>query len=304
MGCDAHVIVVGERAPEQLVRARVRLDELERRWSRFLADSEVNRLNREAGSWCVASSDTALLVRRALDGYAATEGRYDPTVLGDMLRAGYSRTLEDLHGRGEVVASGLRIGADRIEVDPPTGLVRLPAGVGFDPGGIGKGLAADLVVAELIDDGAQGVCVNLGGDLRVAGMAPSGGAWRIAIEDPSGGDSVDVVRLTDGGVTTSSRVRRTWSGSGGQRMHHVMDPGSGTSASTPLRTASVIASEGWRAEVFSKLALIDGSIDGQGRPLGVERIEAVGAAALLVDDARVAATQGWDRFSEPRREAA
>ena len=47
--------------------------------------------------------------------------------------------------------------------------VRLLDGVGFDPGGIGKGLAADLVATAAVDLGADGAMVSLGGDLRVAG---------------------------------------------------------------------------------------------------------------------------------------
>ena len=42
---------------------------------------------------------------------------------------------------------GDRRGADGIEVDDDEGTVRLPFDVAFDPGGIGKGLAADLVAA-------------------------------------------------------------------------------------------------------------------------------------------------------------
>ena len=56
--------------------------------------------------------------------------------------------------------------------------------LGLDPGGIGKGYAADLVVSELRAAGAAGVCVNLGGDLRAEGRAPGGGSWVVGIEHP------------------------------------------------------------------------------------------------------------------------
>ena len=50
MGSDAHVIVVGGPA-DSATRARARIDELEQRWSRFIADSEISVLNRSAGEW-------------------------------------------------------------------------------------------------------------------------------------------------------------------------------------------------------------------------------------------------------------
>src|SRR6185503_2885871 len=91
------------------------------------------------------------------------------------------------------------------------GGVRLPAGCGFDPGGIGKGLAADKVVADLIGAGAVGACVNLGGDLRVAGDAPNGDAWTIAVEDPWSCDALADIGVRYGAVATSSIARRRWS---------------------------------------------------------------------------------------------
>ena len=64
----------------------------------------------------------------------------------------------------------------------------LPAGTRFDPGGVGKGLAGDLVAAHLLELGARSVQVELGGDVRVAGAPwvrrPSGG-WRLQHLDGS-----------------------------------------------------------------------------------------------------------------------
>ena len=48
MGSDAHVIVVGG-GPSLVEQARRRIDDLERRWSRFLPGSEVSELTRRAG---------------------------------------------------------------------------------------------------------------------------------------------------------------------------------------------------------------------------------------------------------------
>ena len=87
MGTDVHVIVHG---PLELVQlAREVVDDLERRWSRFLPDSEVSELNRRAGSWVAVSPATVELVGRAVEGWRATDGAYDPTVLGDVIRDDY-----------------------------------------------------------------------------------------------------------------------------------------------------------------------------------------------------------------------
>src|SRR2546429_593200 len=73
-------------------RALALVDGLEARWSRFLADSEVSRLNAAAGQPVSVSADTIKLVSTAVDAWRLTAGRFDPTVLGDVVRAGYDRT--------------------------------------------------------------------------------------------------------------------------------------------------------------------------------------------------------------------
>src|SRR5205814_664943 len=106
-------------------------------------------------------------------------------------------------------------------------------------------LAADLVVGGLVARGATGACVNLGGDVRVRGDAPGGGPWHIAVEDPSDGTSLCDLCLSDGAVATSARTRRRWIGEDGEERHHLIDPGTGRSATTDALAVSVVAAHGW-----------------------------------------------------------
>src|SRR5207244_5757566 len=89
-------------------------------------------------------------------GARITDGRFDPTVLGAMLRAGYDRSFELLTGASPNGHSVLGSGFEGIVVDEAASTVTLPERVGFDPGGIGKGFAADLLVRELLARGAAG----------------------------------------------------------------------------------------------------------------------------------------------------
>src|SRR4029077_6961859 len=97
------------------------------------------------------------------------------------------------------------------------------------------------VVAELLEAGARGACVDLGGDLRAAGDSPNDdGGWTVALEDPWGGDDLARVGLSDGAVATSSVLRRRWT-SGGQARHHLIDPRTGRPAETSLVQVTVVA---------------------------------------------------------------
>jgi len=287
MGSDVHVIVV-DGPPGLGGQARRRIDELERRWSRFLPHSEISRLTARAGEWVTLSADSLLLVARAVDAWRLTVGRFDPTVLGAVIRAGYDRSFEllgpdpaDGHSRLTTGAAGIELDGDR---------VRLPAGVGFDPGGIGKGLAADLVVAETLAAGAAGVCVNLGGDLRVAGRPPDGSAWTVAVEHPSSPEPLTLLGLHDGAVATSTTLRRRWA-SGGNERHHLIDPWTGEPSASDLTLAAVVARDAWAAEVLAKAVLLRGAAQ------AFDLVAGLGADALTVDrHGAVAATPGLAAF--------
>src|SRR3954471_18342619 len=87
MGCEVEIIVVG---PEQLVDdGRRHIERLELLWSRFLADSEVSRLNAHAGVPVEVSPETRLLVRCGVEAWRATGGAFDPTMLDAIVGAGY-----------------------------------------------------------------------------------------------------------------------------------------------------------------------------------------------------------------------
>jgi thiamine biosynthesis lipoprotein len=255
MGSDAHLVVVGG-PPGLLDRAQGHVDRLERLWSRFRADSEVSELNRRAGTPVRVSPETVELVRRAVDGWWLSGGAFDPTVLGAVLRAGYDRSFETMGATARPGSSPLELGASDIVVDGDQ--VCLPGGVGFDPGGIGKGLAADLVLAALLAGGADGACVNLGGDVAVAGTGPDGEAWTVTVEHEWSPEPVAWLGLAGGSVATSTTLRRRWE-NGGQVRHHLVDPRTGLPSDSDLNHVTVVAATTWAAEVLAKAVLLRGS---------------------------------------------
>ena len=225
-----------------------RLDAL---WSRFRADSDITALNLAEGEPRRVDPLTSLLIREMLEAHQRTGGDYDPTLLPTLVE-GYrsSRldptlsTLLPASARAPGDLTGVRIGDDT---------VALPRGTTLDPGGIGKGLAADLAVRYALDRGAEGALAQFGGDVAAAGRAPDGIAWRIGVEDPfHPTEHCDIVRLVTGGVATSSTRRLRWNTLGGGSAHHLIDPRTAASIPTDIQTVTVIAASGARAESLTK----------------------------------------------------
>ena len=298
MGTEAHVVVTG--GPGGLAeRARARVAEIEARWSRFRPDSELSRLNRRQGRVVVVSDDTFALVDRAVAAWRLTGGAYDPTVLPALRAAGYDRDFAALAGptagagdggrASATCAPGPAPGCGAIELLPRLRAVVLPPGVELDPGGIGKGLAADLVTAELLEAGARGALVNLGGDVRVRGEAPAGGMWPIAVADPlDPARDLLVLGLDDGAVATSSRLRRRWT-LGSVERHHLLDPRTGEPVETRLVAVTVVAGEGWWAEAATKQAFLTGWAGGAPAGALLLTVTDTGETAMSAGLAAVAA---------------
>jgi FAD:protein FMN transferase len=273
MGTDVHLIVVGGRAAD-LAAARARIEHLERIWSRFLPDSEISTLNSSPGTAVPVSAETMELLRLGLEGRAATGGLFDPTVLGAMVAIGYDRDFDRIADGIAPAGAPPGVVPGTIELDPSTMTARLVSGSGFDPGGIGKGYAADIVAGELRSSPTvRGVCVNIGGDLRVAGEGPGGGPWMIEVEHPLTGARAGVMALEEGAVATTSRTRRRWMQAGEER-HHVVDPRTGLPVRTGLASVTVVAGEAWWAEVVAKACFLAGEeyTDGVAREAGVEGV--------------------------------
>ena len=285
MGSTCEVTLVGGNEA-LLARARYRVEYLESCWSRFREDSEISRLNRRPGKAMKLSVDGYLLVDRALEGWRLTEGRYDPSVLRAMEAAGYDRSFEKVAQVQPVGGEAQPApGCLGIVLDSRQRKVTLPLGVGFDPGGIGKGLAADLVLEELLQDGAAGACVSLGGDGRMAGEPPEGG-WRVGIGNPyDESQLLAVAVLADHGIATSSRLIRRWS-TGGMAKHHLLDPRTGESIDNGMDAATVIAPYAWMAEILTKAVFVAGARE------GAELLRGLGVAGLLIEGPDAVRTAG------------
>jgi thiamine biosynthesis lipoprotein len=265
MGTDVELLTVGGNEAGALDEARDLIVSLEARWSRFRPDSEVSRLNAAAGRPVTLPDDTLALVEAAIEAWRLTGGRFDPTVLGALVAAGYDRSFELVIRDGppdDARPAPAVPGCAGIAIQRDTGLLRLPAGVALDLGGIAKGHAADRALAALLTGGASGALANLGGDVAVAGRAPDGGAWTIGIDDPHRpSQDLGTLVMSGGAVATSSRTRRRWT-RGGRVSHHLIDPATGRPADRGVDAAVIVAGQARWAEVLAKAALIAGPDDG------------------------------------------
>lgn len=238
------------------------LSGLERAWSRFVDGSDVDRLNRAPGQLLAVGPHTITLLEAMSEAWRLTGGRFDPTVLPELLRAGYDRSIHDPTRLSEIpseTAARPAHGLAGLRLDRSSGLAGLPRRTAIDPGGIGKGLAADLTVRAMLDAGADGALVEIGGDLAAAGHQSGADGWPVAVEDPRDPTrTLGTIVIRGGGVATSSTLTRRWGPPGAPR-HHVFDPRAGRISATDLVAVTTVASCGWLAEAHATAILVAGT---------------------------------------------
>ncbi len=273
MGSVAQV-VVGD-APLGLVDwAYEEIERLEQSWSRFRETSDLSILNVSPDRDVEVGSRLWSALARSDELWRATRGSFDPTILGALEDWGYDRSFETIHAgdTDRLAPPSARVpGWSLVHLDPDARTVRLTGGVRIDLGGIGKGLAADLIATGLIDRGAASACVALGGDVRVTGQSPTASGWSVPVEDATLGVQSFTTDVKEGAVAMSTTLIRRWR-RGEVEVHHIIDPAKGRPAHSGLVAAVVSASEAWWAEGLAKAAIVEGPHAGEAllRRCGVE----------------------------------
>jgi FAD:protein FMN transferase len=278
LGCFGATVTVhvggrsddGTEAPLAALLAQRRLLGLHRRLSRFDPVSELSLLNADRAEVVHASRLLRRLAHAVVQAGARSGGLVDATLVGALENAGYGTSRAGVRGLDprELVAAARpprparahRARAwERIVVDDEARTIARPPGLRIDSGGLGKGLAADLLA-----DGLAGhplFAVDCAGDMRVGGCA--GVARRVLVDDPAGTKPLHELSIVDGAVATSGIARRSWRDARGMVMHHLLDPATGQPAWTGVVQATALAPTALEAETLAKAALLAGPTRGR-----------------------------------------
>jgi thiamine biosynthesis lipoprotein len=243
---DVVLTTAGEENPP-FVQTQARLDQLERRFSRFRDDNELAELNASAGSWVQIGAEMTRLLDHSLRVFVASAGLVNIAVTRALQRAGYRESWPNPWSPNSPRSAPEKVRPLTEVLEVNRGRARLQAGVSVDFGAIAKGLWADDVVEGLGPNAAA----SLGGDVSARGEGPQGSGWPLRI--PTG----ENILVRDGGVATSGVTKRR-SGSA----HHVIDPRTGLPAAVSTATTTVLARTASSAEWLATALLIDPSAPG------------------------------------------
>jgi FAD:protein FMN transferase len=276
MGTAIHVELwcddarLGQTAAAAVMEEMHRID---RAFSPHKANSELCRVNREAGRRAVPlSEEMAMLVEQALHFSALSEGAFDISyaAVGQL----YDYRLGKRPDAATLAQARALVGYQGLHLDKGQRSLRFARdGMCIDLGGFAKGHAVDRAARLLQARGIGHALISAGGDSRVIGDK-RGRPWSVAIRDPRrAGQHVAVLPLEDVSISTSGDYERFFD-DGAERVHHLIDPSTGRSP-LHVHSVTVLAADGLRSEALSKAVFVMGAQRGLAWINNMQDVDAV-----------------------------
>lgn len=279
MGTQVIVKAVGSNREQLDTAVKAAFDEvwrLERMMSNFMPDSELSRINQQAGKSPVSvSRELFEVIKRALSFSDLTGGTFDISFASVGKLWNFRTGL--LPDPAAVTAQLPFVDYRKIQLNESDSSVFLPfPRMEIGLGGIGKGYAMDRAMAVLVAHGIDNAIVMAGGDTLVKGKKGTE-LWRIGLRDPDKKDGIlAVLPLEDQAISTSGDYERFFI-KDGVRYHHILDPATGYPA-MKCRSVTVLAQDATTSDALTKGVFILGPERGLAL---LERLD--GVEGIIID---------------------
>lgn len=253
--CELQLYAAKQQAQTVATQAVDLVRALEKKYSRYRAESVTSRINAAAGIGepVAVDTETAALLDYADTLYQQSGGLFDIT--SGILRQAWDFKSNRLPTPEQLTRLLPRIGWHQVEWEAPH--IHLPIkGMELDFGGYVKEYTADRVADLCRSEGIEHGLVNLGGDLHVVGPHPDGSPWRVGIQNPRCPErAIATIALCEGAIATSGDYER-YMLVDGVRYCHLLNPLTGESLQPAYASASVIGARCLIAGSFSTIALL------------------------------------------------
>jgi thiamine biosynthesis lipoprotein len=149
-----------------------------------------------------------------------------------------------------------------VELDRAGRRLLQPGGAVLDLSSIAKGYAVDRLARCLERRGLHHYLVEVGGELRGAGVKPDGHPWWVEIEGvPDAGGAQAIVALHGLSIATSGDYRQYFT-QNRRRVSHTLDPRTGWPIAHDVASVTVLAPTCMAADALSTVLTVLGPVAG------------------------------------------
>lgn len=220
--------------------------------STYLPESDISKLNRNEITKVDEHFKNVFKASKII--YRQTEGVFDPTI-GNVVNAwNFGAEKNKFLTDSTTIDSLMRyVGFNRVGL--VDGDIQKSKASYLEFNAIAKGYGIDVIANYLQSKGIDNYLVDIGGDMRVAGInLESKKGWTVGIDDPNfdGTQSYSkVVTLKDEALATSGTYRKFKTDENGNRYAHIINTKTGYPSKTNILSVSVIAEDCMTADGFA-----------------------------------------------------
>lgn len=268
MGTTYSVKVVIDQSTVQLneIVLKEKIDsvlvEVNRQMSTYIPTSEISVFNNlESNKWFEISEDFAFVLSESINICKLSGGSLDITVgpLVNIWGFGPDQRPRKIPSENEIDSAMQLVGFQNLNVklDPPS-VMKDIANLEIDLSSTAKGFGVDKVFNFLERVGYKNLMIEIGGEVRTAGLNHKNEKWKIGISEADHSGAINkVVQLSDLSMATSGDYWNYFE-ENGIRYSHTIDPTTGRPITHKLASVTVFDSTCLRADGFATALYVMG----------------------------------------------
>jgi thiamine biosynthesis lipoprotein len=236
-----------------------KIDNFEKKFSRFLSDSELTKVNMHVGKKIKVSDEFQDLVQKSIKMAKETYNLFNPFILPALQKSGYIGSWPNVKNNNGLNFSDKKIcSINNIKIN--NNQILIPKYCALDFGGIGKGYLLDKIAKIILAKNIKDFWLSFGGDIICSGNGKNQNGWEIGISSAKD-KKLQIDSIKNNGklisIATSGIIKRKGIKSG-KSWHHIINPNSGLPVKSDILTATVVGKKAILVDVFAKVIVILG----------------------------------------------
>lgn len=251
-GTTYHIIVSDEDAQLTKLAIDSILSDFDRSLSAYIDSSVISKMNRAHGTYNIPVSDIYFIPCYQISQriFLMTKGAFDPSVFPLVEAWGFMKKMKNPPTQTQVDSLlqfvDFTPGVHHSLLEEKRTYRKRDSRFRLDFNAIAQGYSVDVLAEYLQKKGMQNFFVEIGGEIRVQGLNPSGEPWNIGVDVPeesnSGRDGRaigQVLSLKNGALATSGNYRKFYE-KDGKKYAHTLNPRTGMPAENEILSATIL----------------------------------------------------------------
>ncbi|RCW71898.1 FAD:protein FMN transferase [Saliterribacillus persicus] len=295
LGTVVTVKIYDEDKEAVLQEAFTLMEELEAKISTSIEDSEINKINQQAGKEAVKVSEEVFNLIESGKAYSEkANGSFDITIgpLTSLWHIGYEDAKKP--DQSEITEILSYIDYEKIEMNEDNQTIYLEQeNMQLDLGAIAKGFIADRINELFEEKEVSTGIIDLGGNIYVRGEHPRQDNWTIGIQNPFEGRGELVGKVTGENISVvTSGIYERYLEVDGKQYHHLLNPIDGYPFDNEIAGVTIISEKSIDGDALSTLVFSKG-LEG-----GLQAIEEMDDIDVIIvtKDKEVYLSEGFTNF--------